>query len=560
MKDLRSRDSARGNFFNVSAKRASCYCSIHAKFLSALFTKLPGCAGCNNTFFVYKFNGATQYPFFLDFCTIPFSPIKRSSTRRETFFLEKPTRSFAPAHTRLHHHTTTIPHTTPHYSAGLIANCITMTYIKLLPILAFVALVRGHMEMSFPPPFRSKVNPFANPSTVDYSMTAPLSGAAGFPCKGYQSDLGTPAGASVVTWNQGAAVNISIAGSASHGGGSCQVSLSYDSGKTFKVIHSFIGGCPLTPTWNFNIPSDATPGPALFAWTWYNEIGNREIYMNCASITIGGGTKRASTVAFSSRPDIFKANIGNGCTTVEGQDVVFPDPGPDVTGTSAKSGTGFTGNCGGSSSGAASGSAGGGSSAASSPTPQAPVASPSPVVSSVSAPPAPSASPSNSSSSTGSTYTVVAGDYMAAIAQSKGITLAALEAANPQVTGPAFQINVGDVLQIPGSGSAPTSSLTIIPVTTSASASNFLASNSSSASTPDASPGTISGSTPAAIGSPTPSPGGIVTVTVTVAPAAKITGLETTASTPLASTSSAGAGAGGTYNRARKARGRAFVA
>jgi LysM repeat protein len=417
-----------------------------------------------------------------------------------------------------------------------------MTYIELLSILAFVALVRGHMEMSFPPPFRSKVNPFANQATIDYSMTAPLSGAAAFPCKGYQSDLGTPAGASVVTWNQGAAVNITIAGSATHGGGSCQVSLSYDSGKTFKVIHSFIGGCPSTPTWSFNIPSDATPGPALFAWTWFNQIGNREIYMNCASITIGGGTKRASTVAFSSRPDIFKANIGNGCTTVEGQDVVFPDPGPDVTGTSAKSGTGFTGNCGASSSGAASGSVGGGSSAASSPTSQAPVASPPPVVSGNSTTPAPApASPSGSGGSTGSTYTVVAGDYMSAIAQSKGITLEALEAANPQVTGPAFQINVGDVLKIPGSGSGPASSLTpsaltIIPVTSSASGSNFLASSASSASAPEAGSGT--GSTPAA--------GGMITVTTTVTvPAAKVT-----SSVP----------SGGTYNRARKARARAFVA
>ncbi|KAE9380567.1 lytic polysaccharide monooxygenase, partial [Stipitochalara longipes BDJ] len=205
----------------------------------------------------------------------------------------------------------------------------------IFSILAFVALSRAHMEMSFPPPLRSKYNPLylsLESGKVDYSMTSPLSGAAQFPCKGYQSDMGTPAAASVITWNQGAAVNFTISGSASHSGGSCQAALSYDSGKSFKVIHSFIGGCPLTPNWDLTIPSDAPKGAALFAWSWYNEVGNREIYMNCASITIGAGSskKRASSVAFSSRPDLFVANLANGCTTIETEDVVFPNPGPDV--------------------------------------------------------------------------------------------------------------------------------------------------------------------------------------------------------------------------------------
>ena len=48
--------------------------------------------------------------------------------------------------------------------------------------------------------------------------------------------------------------------------------------------------------------------------------------MNCAMVTIAGG---ASPHALSG-PEVFKANIGNGCTTAAGTDVVFPNPGPNI--------------------------------------------------------------------------------------------------------------------------------------------------------------------------------------------------------------------------------------
>jgi len=66
---------------------------------------------------------------------------------------------------------------------------------------------------------------------------------------------------------------------APHGGGSCQFSLSYDNGVTFKVIHSIEGGCPLDAVMNkysVKIPESAPAAErALFAWTWFNRIGNR---------------------------------------------------------------------------------------------------------------------------------------------------------------------------------------------------------------------------------------------------------------------------------------------
>ncbi|EGR50937.1 uncharacterized protein TRIREDRAFT_76065 [Trichoderma reesei QM6a] len=199
-------------------------------------------------------------------------------------------------------------------------------------VLGLATAVHGHMEMKDPPPFRSKYNPNAG-QDIDYSMTAPLQASgADYPCKGYQKLLGTPAGKSVATWAPGGSYGFTITGSANHGGGSCQASLSYDQGKTWKVIHSYIGGCPpqQDSNWNFTVPTDAPAGDALFAWTWFNQIGNREMYMNCAAVTIGGSSKKRAASALADRPDMFVANVGNGVCTYEGKDVLFPNPGSDV--------------------------------------------------------------------------------------------------------------------------------------------------------------------------------------------------------------------------------------
>lgn len=227
-----------------------------------------------------------------------------------------------------------------------------MQYTTLIAAMAFGSAVNAHMSLQFPTPFRASYNPnYAGSSNIDYSITSPLEAdGSNFPCKGYHSDLGSSEGKSVVTWNAGGAANFSVQGGATHNGGSCQAALSYDKGSTWTVIHSYIGSCPLSSGQEFdlNIPGDAPTGDSLFAWTWFNEVGNREMYMNCAAVTIDQGSGSAPSTKFADRPSIFVANVANGCTTVEGKDVQFPDPGPDVT-TNNKgqdnSGS-FTGNCG----------------------------------------------------------------------------------------------------------------------------------------------------------------------------------------------------------------------
>lgn len=218
------------------------------------------------------------------------------------------------------------------------------SFTILSALMGLNSLASAHMDLCYPPSLRYQFNPNVPSNLIDYSLTSPLKpDGSDFPCKGYQSDLGSAAGASVATWAVGGTYNFTVGGDARHNGGSCQISLSYDKGKSFTVIHSYVGGCPLQDTYNFVLPADAPTGAALFAWTWFNEVGNREMYMNCASITItgSGSTKRAGT-SFSSRPSLFVANLNNGCNTVAGEDVTFPDTGPDVTtgGTSLGSVTG----------------------------------------------------------------------------------------------------------------------------------------------------------------------------------------------------------------------------
>jgi LysM repeat protein len=222
--------------------------------------------------------------------------------------------------------------------------------------LLFVSLIGStfaHMDMVSPAPFRSKANGHAG--VIDYSMTAPLAAdGSNFPCKGYLADLGTASGASVATYEAGSQQQLVLDGGAPHGGGSMQLSLSYDNGKTFKVIKSFIGNGPrnnggnavdANQSYDFQVPADAASGDAIFSWSWFNEIGNREMYQNCAVVSITGkGTSKLDNL-----PDMFVANIGNGCSTTEGTDLEFPNPGDVVERSNASSGAKTAppvGNCG----------------------------------------------------------------------------------------------------------------------------------------------------------------------------------------------------------------------
>ncbi|QPH05754.1 hypothetical protein C2857_003742 [Epichloe festucae Fl1] len=204
----------------------------------------------------------------------------------------------------------------------------------VLAVLFLTCLTKAHMQMSDPPPLLSKFNKYT--TNQDYDMTSPLhADGSNYPCKGHHQVIGTSQGQPVAQWTPGHSYSMTIRGNTAHNGGSCQASLSFDSGNSWKVLHSYIGNCPAMgdSKFEFTLPGDTPSGQMLFAWTWFNEVGNREMYMNCAVIDIQGGggrKKRGAASLMTSRPDMFVANVANGCGTAEGKDVMFPDPGPDV--------------------------------------------------------------------------------------------------------------------------------------------------------------------------------------------------------------------------------------
>ncbi|EEP78378.1 predicted protein [Uncinocarpus reesii 1704] len=186
--------------------------------------------------------------------------------------------------------------------------------------------VLGHMEMRQPYALMSRFDPHNNSSQIDYDNKSPLSpDGKNFPCRGHHK---TVEFRPVATYEAGKDYTMILDGTATHHGGSCQISLSYDKGKSWKVIKSFMGACPLAPDqkYSFRVPADVDNGKAMLAWTWFNLVGAREMYMNCAHVMIekgkGGGIKKL--------PTIFEANIGNKCHTSERKETVFRHAGPAV--------------------------------------------------------------------------------------------------------------------------------------------------------------------------------------------------------------------------------------
>lgn len=221
--------------------------------------------------------------------------------------------------------------------------------------LAFVASSHAHMIMNTPTPYGLKS-----------LQTSPLNGAEyQFPCQsGSRTDAFDAEGASN-PMTVGQDNDLKFTGSAVHGGGSCQLSVTYEypppADKTkWKVIHSFVGSCPAQASANLNtidhdnegrpigpsctsdtqteclkdfkwqLPKGMKNGNATLAWTWFNNIGNREMYMNCAPISISGGSD--DTTVYDALPEMFVANIPGECSTnILGGVLGFPNPGAYVT-------------------------------------------------------------------------------------------------------------------------------------------------------------------------------------------------------------------------------------
>ena len=172
--------------------------------------------------------------------------------------------------------------------------------------LMFAALGNSHLMLKTPVPYGL--------STLDNS---PLDNAwpGNYPCKQ------RPGVYDITAMNNmkvGDPQELSFTGDASHGGGTCQLAVTLDKEPTpasqFKLIQVFEGGCPIdsdgngnTHPFTFTIPKDFPNGVATLAWMWYNRIGNREAYMNCAPITVTGGSD--SKDYYNSLPNMYLINL-----------------------------------------------------------------------------------------------------------------------------------------------------------------------------------------------------------------------------------------------------------
>ncbi|KXN67308.1 hypothetical protein CONCODRAFT_28559, partial [Conidiobolus coronatus NRRL 28638] len=163
--------------------------------------------------------------------------------------------------------------------------------------------VASHMLMQTPPARWSRFNQdYVKAGKVDVDLHAPMSGPSGmrlpFPCGRAKGPIGQ-------TLTAGQPVKWSLAGGATHNGGHCEISLSYDD-KTFVSIQTILGNCMKNGQLDYEvtIPANAPSGPATFAWTWVNWSGNREYYMNCADVMIEGSPNGVLT-----GPKIVEANM-----------------------------------------------------------------------------------------------------------------------------------------------------------------------------------------------------------------------------------------------------------
>ena len=213
-------------------------------------------------------------------------------------------------------------------------------------VLGLVAAgAKAHMIMQNPTPIKSN------------DIKDPLeSSGANFPCHGQA--LSPSGGAS---WSAGSSQTLTFqlnggANTAVHGGGSCQLSVTYETDpekvkdpSNWYVIHSVEGGCPAITKGNlqtatacssigqtdcvnsfpFEVPKELKNGAATFSWTWSNTIGNREFYMDCAYVDITGGSDQLGDL-----PNLYVGNlegVQGSCTNAESTNVKYPQPGKYVT-------------------------------------------------------------------------------------------------------------------------------------------------------------------------------------------------------------------------------------
>ncbi|KAF9584466.1 hypothetical protein BGW38_006355 [Lunasporangiospora selenospora] len=167
--------------------------------------------------------------------------------------------------------------------------------LALFCLLAWISASHAHIAISNPPGQ-------AGPWSKDFKNTLhAFMGYQGkkFPCGGYNKGP-------VTTYRAGQVINVRFWNfaikdyqkfpppsgiiPARHGGGACEFSLSYDGGKTWKVIGQYTRTCPdIYFEWPVMIPKNVPPcsnsDKCLFAFSWVAYLTN-QFYHHCSNIII----------------------------------------------------------------------------------------------------------------------------------------------------------------------------------------------------------------------------------------------------------------------------------
>lgn len=204
-------------------------------------------------------------------------------------------------------------------------------------------LANAHLMLQSPVPFDQAA--LDNSPLENKAIGSP---GSNYPCKVYQGGGSSYSAGSSYSYkidqvnkmSVGQDIPLSFKGSAVHGGGTCQLAITLDKEPTpsseFKIIQVYEGGCPSksdTETrddYSFKIPEGfPNAEQAVFAWVWNNRIGNREIYMNCAPISITGGSDNKDV--YNSLPNLYVIALpSSDCAAVESKDLKIPNPGKNV--------------------------------------------------------------------------------------------------------------------------------------------------------------------------------------------------------------------------------------
>ncbi|EME87736.1 uncharacterized protein MYCFIDRAFT_184656 [Pseudocercospora fijiensis CIRAD86] len=183
-----------------------------------------------------------------------------------------------------------------------------------LAALALCGTSTAHMIMVQPKPFNAK--------TINNSPLVgvkPGSATSDFPCKvGKAGPKYDDASVSMNHMKVGDTQKLIFEGSASHGGGTCLLSISLDQypdeNSVWKIIQTYEGGCPTAADGNdgasnftFSIPKEIPNGPSTLSWTWYNKT-------------------------YNTLPNAYFINLPpEECSSVEGTDLEIPHPGKYMT-------------------------------------------------------------------------------------------------------------------------------------------------------------------------------------------------------------------------------------